>query len=99
MASYTPERERALLLEISSTHEEAEDPDCVPKHLYVNRDVALTQSAFCRGALAMKPRMCVPLLTCSSVLGLRCRSCCPALSYTVCVSVQVIAAAFAGSAV
>jgi len=28
----------------------------VPKHLYVNRDVALTHSAFCRGALAMKPR-------------------------------------------
>jgi len=52
-------RERALLLELTDTHEEENssiDPNKLARHLYVNRDVALRESAFCRGALAMNPR-------------------------------------------
>jgi len=52
----TPDRERALLLEINKNASEAADTSIPPKHLYVNRDVALIHSAFCRGALAMNPR-------------------------------------------
>ena len=54
----TPQRERALLLELTNTHAEEEvyDSEKLARHLYVNRDVALRESAFCRGALAMNPR-------------------------------------------
>merc|ERR1711871_238757 len=55
--SMSADVERALLLEINNTREDAEDVDVVPAHLYVNRDVAITHSAYCRGALSMKPRM------------------------------------------
>jgi hypothetical protein len=52
-----PHQERALLIEFSDTVEGSKtltgDPQ---KHLYVNRDVALDNSALCRGLLAMNPR-------------------------------------------
>lgn len=52
-----PTKEHVLLLELINTHEEEScGANNVARHLYVNRDVALRESAYCRGSLAITNR-------------------------------------------